>query len=107
LVHRHIAWLFAIGRLPRLAILETVQTRSQSLMAELRWGQHMLRAGFELANNSPDFARLMSVAELELWLDYRRANMQANDAVREGVAIGSNSACHAVDLATISSNRVP
>lgn len=36
LVHRHIAWLFAIGRLPRLAILETVRTRSQSLMAELR-----------------------------------------------------------------------
>ncbi len=93
LVHRHIAWLFAIGRLPRLAILETVQNRSQSLMAELRWGQHMLRAGFELANNSPDFARLMSAEELEFWLDYRRSNMQANDAVREGVAIVHTCTC--------------
>ncbi len=87
LVHRHIAWLYAVGRLPRLAILETVQTRSQSLMAELRWGQHMLRAGFELANNSSDFACLMDSEQLELWLDYRRGNMQANDAVQEGVAI--------------------
>lgn len=87
LVHRHIASLFAAGRLPQLAILETVQTRSQSLMAELRWGQHMLRAGYQLANNSPDFARLMSDAELKLWFDYRRSQMLACDAVSEGIVI--------------------
>lgn len=93
LVHRHIAWLFAVGRLPRLAILDTAQTRSQSLMAELRWGQHMLRAGFELANNSLDFARLMSGAELEFWLDYRRALMQASDAIQENIAIVHTCTC--------------
>lgn len=54
MVHRHIAGLFAIGRLPRLAILETAQTRSQSLLAELRWGQRLMREGYELANTSPD-----------------------------------------------------
>ena len=45
MVHRHIAGLFAISRLPRIAILDTAQTRSQSLMAELRWGQRLMRAG--------------------------------------------------------------
>lgn len=93
LVHRHIAWLFAVERLPRLAILDTVQTRSQSLMAELRWGQHLLRAGFELANNSVDFAQLMSDDELEFWLDYRRAHMQASDAIQESVAIVHTCTC--------------
>lgn len=93
LVQRHIAWLFAVGRLPRVAILDTAQTRSQSLMAELRWGQHMLRAGFELANNSPDFAKLMSIPELEFWLDHSRAQMLASDAVREDVAIVHKCTC--------------
>lgn len=93
LVHRHIAWLFAVGRLPRVAILDTAQTRSQSLMAELRWGQHMLRAGFELANNSPDFAKLMSIPELEFWLDHSRAKMLASDAIREDLAIVHTCTC--------------
>lgn len=93
LVHRHIAWLFTVGRLPRLVILDTAQTRSQSLMAELRWGQHMLRAGFELANNSLDFARLMNGDELEFWFDYRRVHMQASDAVQEDVAIVHTCTC--------------
>lgn len=93
LVHRHIAWLFAVGRLPRVAILDTAQTRSQSLMAELRWGQHMMRAGFELANNSPDFATLMSIPELESWLDHSRAKMLVSDAIREEVAIVHTCTC--------------
>lgn len=93
LVHRHIAWLFAVGRSPRLAILDPAQVRSQGLMAELGWGQHMLRAGFELANNSVDFARLMSRDELEFCRDYRRANMQASDAVHEDLAIVNKCTC--------------
>lgn len=84
MVHRHIAGLFAIRRLPRLAILETAQTRSQSLMAELRWGQRLMRAGYELANTSADIQRLMGLPELEAWLDFRRSSMLASEAAHEG-----------------------
>jgi hypothetical protein len=93
MVHRHIAGLFAIGRLPRLAILETAQTRSQSLMAELRWGQRLMRDGYELANTSPDIGRIMGVDELTAWLDFRRSSMLASEAAREGVVIVHNCTC--------------
>lgn len=93
MVHRHIAGLFAIGRLPRLAILETAQTRSQSLMAELRWGQYMMRAGFKLTNTSPDICRIMDVDELTAWLDFRRRAMLAREAAHEGVVIVHSCTC--------------
>jgi len=93
MVHRHIAGLFAIGRLPRLAILETVQTRGQSLMAELRWGQRLMRNGYELANTSPDIGRIMGVEELTAWLDFRRCAMLASEAAHEGVVIVHSCTC--------------
>lgn len=93
MVHRHIAGLLAIGRLPRLAILEAVQTRSQSLMAELRWGQRLMRDGYELANTSPDIGRIMGVEELTAWLDFRRSSMLASEAAREEVVIVHNCTC--------------
>lgn len=97
MVHRHIAGLFAIGRLPRLTILETVQTRSQSLMAELRWGQRLMRDGYELANTSPDIGRIMGVEELTAWLDFRRSSMLASEAAREGVVIVHTCTCGLVN----------
>jgi hypothetical protein len=93
MVHRHIAGLLAIGRLPRLTILEVVQTRSQSLMAELRWGQRLMRDGYELANNSPDIGRIMGVDELTAWLDFRRSSMLAIEAAQEGVVIVHSCTC--------------
>lgn len=93
MVHRHIAGLFAIGRLPRLAILETAQTRSQSLMAELRWGQRLMRDRYELANTSPDIGRIMGVDELTAWLDFRRSSMLASEAAQEGVVIVHTCTC--------------
>lgn len=93
MVHRHIAGLFAIGRLPRLAILETAQTRSQSLMAELRWGQRLIRAGYELANSSPDIGQIMDIGELETWLDFRRCSMLASEAALEGAVIVHSCTC--------------
>jgi len=97
LVHRHIAGLFAIGRLPRLAILETAQTRSQSLMAELRWGQRLMRDGYELANTSADIQRLMGLPELEAWLEFRRSSMLASEAAHEGAIIVHRCTCGHVD----------
>ena len=97
MVHRHIAQLFAIGRLPRLAILETAQTRSQSLMAELRWGQRLMRDGYELANNSPDIGRIMGIDELTAWLDFRRSSMLASEAAQEGAVIIHNCTCGQVN----------
>lgn len=97
MVHRHIAGLFAMGRLPRLAILETAQTRSQSLMAELRWGQRLMRAGYELANTSPDIGRVMDVDELTTWLDYRRSSMLASEAAQEGAMIVHRCTCGLAD----------
>jgi hypothetical protein len=97
MVHRHIAGLFAVGRLPRLAILETVQTRSQSLMAELRWGQRLMRDGYKLANASADIQRLMGLAELDAWLDFRRSSMLASEAAHEGAIIVHRCTCGHVD----------
>lgn len=97
MVHRHIARLFAIGRLPRLAILETTQTRSQSLMAELRWGQHLMRAGFQLTNTSADIERVTSHPELEAWLDFRRSSLLASEAAQEGAIIVHRCTCGHVD----------
>ncbi len=97
MVHRHIARLFALGRLPRLAILETTQTRSQSLMAELRWGQHLMRAGFQLTNTSADIERVISHTELEAWLDFRRSSMLASEAAQEGAMIVHKCNCGHVD----------
>lgn len=93
MVHRHIARLFAIGRLPRLAILETTQTRSQSLMAELRWGQRLMRDGYELTNTSPDLGRIMGIDELTAWLDFRRCSMLASEAAQEGAVIVHTCTC--------------
>jgi hypothetical protein len=97
MVHRHIAGLFAISRLPRLAILDTAQTRSQSLMAELRWGQRLMRAGYQLANTSADIARVMDPGELEAWLDFRRCSMLASEAAHEGAIIVHKCTCGHAD----------
>lgn len=97
MVHRHIAGLFAIGRLPRLAILETAQTRSQSLMAELRWGQRLMRAGYQLANTSADIARVMDASELGAWLDLRRSSMLATEAAHEEAIIVHKCTCGHAD----------
>lgn len=97
MVHRHIAGLFAISRLPRLAILDTAQTRSQSLMAELRWGQRLMRAGYQLTNTSPDIGRIMDDGELEAWLDFRRCSMLASEAAHEGAIIVHKCKCGHAD----------
>jgi hypothetical protein len=52
-------------------------------MAELRWGQRLMRDGYELANTSPDIGRIMGVEELTAWLDFRRSSMLASEAARE------------------------
>lgn len=97
MVHRRIADMLAAGRLPRLAILEIARTRSQSLMGELRWGQHMMRAGFALANTSPDMIRPMEYDELDAWLEFRRRSMLASEAAREGAVIVHGCICGRAD----------
>lgn len=96
-VHRRIADMLAVGRLPRLAILEIARTRSQSLIGELRWGQHMMRAGFTLANTSPDMIRPMEYDELDAWLEFRRRSMLASEAAREGAVIVHRCTCGRAD----------
>lgn len=97
MVHRRIADMLAAGRLPRLAILEIARTRSQSLIGELRWGQHMMRVGFALANTSPDMIGPMEYDELDAWLEFRRRSMLASEAAREGAVIVHRCICGRAD----------
>lgn len=75
------------NQLPRFIVLERCSTRAQSLEAELRWSQQLLKWSYSLSNCLPGQSRIISKLHYERLIANRLWKLTMAEALAAGITI--------------------
>jgi hypothetical protein len=84
-IHNELYRMALAQRLPIFQILEVCHTRSESLIAETRWAQRLLAAGYQLFNKLPEQTRQMDAKLVARYNGKRLWGLTLEEADRSGV----------------------
>ena len=101
--------LILANQLPRFIVLERCSTRSQSLEAELRWSQQLLKWNYSLSNCLPGQSRIISKLHYERLIANRLWKLTMAEAHAAGITITEScpSGCYrtAVELSACAASE--
>lgn len=78
------------NRLPQFIVLERCSTRAQSLEAELRWSQQLLKWNYSLSNCLPGQSRIISKLHYERLIANRLWKLTMAEAHAAGITIAAS-----------------
>lgn len=84
-VKRELKRMIESGYAPAITVLEECRTRSESLKAELKWSQGLVKQGYVLFNCLPGQSRVVSTRHFDKLIANRLWKLTFLEAVEEGM----------------------